>query len=299
MSAITSFLHFYQRWGLDDWLGLSPRTLNSFYNSETFVRKLFEPDYARALAALRDPLDDKSRAVVDAILERHYYIYTHNLLNHRRIFSPEELRLRKILKRDLPKWAGDLGIAPHHAEASVLYYHHGLQHTDLPVEEFKQRIKDRDVIDVGAAVGDSACIFEKNYHPRKIHSFEPEVSRVPLLWKMIERQHLEKVEIIEAALGPGKIHGSTESSVDRYVEAHGVSVGVIKMDVEGAEESVLTGASRTLLEQKPLLIVSMYHNADQFFNLLPLIQTLQPDYRFAVRKLDDRSPVFETTLLAW
>ena len=296
MNLVTPFFHYYQKWGLDDRLGLSPRTLNSLYNSETFVRKSFESDYAHALAALRDPLDDRSKAVVDKVLERHYYIYTHNLLDHRRVFSSDERRLRRILKRELPGLAGDLDIPLHLAEASVLYYHHGLRHTDLPMEDFQLRIKNRDVIDVGAAVGDSAYVFEKYYHPRKIYSFEPEVSRVPLLRRMIDRQGLKQVEIIEAALGPGE---NANESVDHFVAANDLSVGLIKMDVEGAEESVLAGARRTIVEQKPLLIVSMYHNANQFYNLLPMIQSVQPNYQFAVRKIDDRSPVFETTLFCW
>ena len=302
MSLITSFFNYYQKWGWENKLGLSARTHMARWVGETFVRRSFAPDYENLMAQLLDPLDEISRAVVKKVIERHYYIFTNNLLQHKRLFDAQELANRQILDRVLPGLAAELNIPTTLTEASVLYYHHGLRHTDLPVDLFKSRFAAKDIIDVGAAIGDSAYIFHKFYQSRRIHSFEPGFHRLPLLRDFVARHQLDRVSLIEAALGPEKgtlAGGEPVLTMDDYVAEHGIPVGLIKMDVEGFENTVLAGAGRTLREQKPILIVSMYHDGNQFFDLLPQIQALQPEYQFAVRKIDDRSPVYETTLFAW
>ena len=302
MSLVTTLLTQYQKFGFEDLVGLSARTRMSRDVAETFYRRSCEPGYAAVVQALLDPLDEDSRAVVQKVIARQHYIFTNNLLQHRHLYDDVEIANRRALRKTLPPLAAELNIPPALIAASVLYYHHGLRHTDLPAADFIKRFEGRDVIDVGAAIGDSAYIFDKHYKPRRIHSFEPDSHRIPLLRQFVTRHQLDRVSLVESALGPeaGKLpDGSPMQMLDTYVKDNALSVGLIKMDVEGAEEMVLSGAKQTLREQKPLLIVSMYHNGQQFFDLLPLIRSIQPEYRFAVRKIDDRSPVYETTLFCY
>ncbi len=302
MPVVGLFLDWYQKLGLENLIGLSARTKMSLLVAEGFVRLSYHPDYESRLAALLDPLDEESRSIVLKVIDRHHYIFTNNLLQHRRLYDAEELTNRATLFRELPLLADKMGIPRELAEASVLWYHHGLRHTDLPVNLFLERIAQGDMVDVGAACGDSTSIFHQYYPCRHIHSFEPGSERLKILHGVIAQKKLDRVTVVEAGLGEAAGNlpdGSPIEMLDDYVARNNLQIGLVKMDVEGAEGMVLKGAVKVLREQKPLLIVSMYHNADQFFELLPLIGSLQPDYRFAVRKLDDRSPVFETTLFCF
>jgi predicted O-methyltransferase YrrM len=298
---LTKFFQYYQSWGIEDLVGRSVRTDDAMGKSETFVRRSWSPGYDEAVRKLRDPLDEESRDVVDKVLRRHQYVYTHNVLKHSAVYDAEERRHRRILRKVLPAMGAQLGLLPHLTEASVFYYHHGFRYTTLPTD-WPKRFAGRVILDVGAAVGDSAFVFQRHYEPSEIHSFEPQQTRMDHLRGVVKQHGLNKVRLAQCALGPDAgtwPDGSTVRTLDEYVATSRLDIGLIKMDVEGAEEMVLRGAKATLQQQKPLLVVSMYHDGNQFFDLLPLIQSIQPDYRFAVRKIDDRSPVLEATLYAY
>ncbi len=57
----------------------------------------------------------------------------------------------------------------------------------------------------------------------------------------------------------------------------------IKADIEGMEEKMLNGAKNTL-KNKPKLNLSAYHKTDDFFSLILKIHSINPDYKFYLRK---------------
>ena len=62
------------------------------------------------------------------------------------------------------------------------------------------------------------------------------------------------------------------------------NITYLKMDVEGAEYEVFCGAEKTLKTQKPKLNIALYHKSEDIF-LLPLkIASINPEYRFYIRK---------------
>jgi len=63
-----------------------------------------------------------------------------------------------------------------------------------------------------------------------------------------------------------------------------MTVGLIKVDIEGAERDFLAGAERTIREQKPVLIISIYHSADDFYSIKPLIESWGLGYKSKVWK---------------
>lgn len=71
-------------------------------------------------------------------------------------------------------------------------------------------------------------------------------------------------------------------TVDELCE--GKKITYIKMDVEGAEKDALNGARKTLAEKKPKLNVALYHRFTDVFELPLLIKSINPDYKFYLRR---------------
>ena len=74
-------------------------------------------------------------------------------------------------------------------------------------------------------------------------------------------------------------------------------INFIKLDIEGAEESALRGASRTIAQDRPRLAISLYHRLQDFYELPLLLHELNPRYRFAIEHYTIHSE--ETVLYAW
>ena len=71
------------------------------------------------------------------------------------------------------------------------------------------------------------------------------------------------------------------------------------MDVEGYELEALKGAKKTIQEFKPVLSISIYHNAEQFINVIKYVQDLALGYNIIIRHLEDLQPILGTHLIAW
>ncbi|MCL2075878.1 MAG: FkbM family methyltransferase [Betaproteobacteria bacterium] len=209
--------------------------------------------------------------------------------------------------------------------------HYGLN--QFP-SEMQKKVVGKDVIDGGGYCGDSAMIFTE-YNPRKVYTFEPNPDTLPIMEQTLmdnadvlgERK--DRIEIIPAALGRSKgtltFHsrgvsdgGATAMahlfpgafnkanvyqvdvvSIDEFVEQQALSVGLIKLDVEGAEYDTILGAKNTITEQKPLLIISLYHTFKDFFEIKPLIESWGLDYKFEIRHHCPSAPDWEFVLMAY
>ena len=87
-------------------------------------------------------------------------------------------------------------------------------------------------------------------------------------------------------------------TLDEYVREHPLQVGLIKSDLEGMEQDFLLGAKETITTQKPVLLLSMYHNDRDFFGLKPLLESWDVGYHFKVFKGLDYGICLETMLIA-
>jgi FkbM family methyltransferase len=199
-------------------------------------------------------------------------------------------------------------------EESVFKYNHGLKF--LP-QDIVISSNNKDFLDCGAYVGDSALMFTKDYNPRKVYSFEPLIGNFNNLLKNKELNNLEKVIPINKGLGKetGLLNiysldvssyisedGDTKIeviSIDEFVQENNLSVGLIKIDVEGHELEVLKGAKNTIKKFKPILLIGVYHNPEEFFETHKYLQSLIPDYKFKIKFLSDIRPLSEIHLIAW
>ncbi|SJZ43761.1 FkbM family methyltransferase [Selenihalanaerobacter shriftii] len=64
-------------------------------------------------------------------------------------------------------------------------------------------------------------------------------------------------------------------------------VSFLKMDIEGAEEMALKGASRVVGEIKPILAICLYHSLKDYYKLPLIIKNLNFEYKLFIRHYTD------------
>ena len=176
-------------------------------------------------------------------------------------------------------------------------------------EEEQNFIKNKDIIDAGAFTGDTtiplSVVTKKN-----VHAFEPFKDSYELLVKNIKDNNISNIIPNNKSLGDinGKrtlflsgsnVQGITndpnirthdqeiivdEITIDKYVKDNNLTIGLISVDVEGAELDLLKGAINTIKTQKPILSISIYHKASDFFEIIPWIANLNLGYDFKIEK---------------
>ena len=75
-----------------------------------------------------------------------------------------------------------------------------------------------------------------------------------------------------------------------------MDVGLITVDVEGAEKDLLSGAIETIKSQKPMLFISIYHSVEDFFEIKPWIENLDLGYKFEIIKEQPWTFIADTIL---
>lgn len=202
-----------------------------------------------------------------------------------------------------------------HFEASVFFYKHNM---DCFQKNTLSKIHKKSIIDVGGYIGDSAIVFEKEFPHSNIYCFEASQNNYNLLLKTLKLNNSQKITAINKGLGSknkimklscagicstlcSEISDKYENieiiTLDDYVKTNDIEVGLIKVDIEGFEQDFLKGALETIKKHKPALILSIYHNIDDFFNIKPFIEQLNLGYTFQVIKPVDGSISLETILL--
>ena len=258
--------------GIDDYnsalyfVGFEKEYYKNYFNGDFLKIDNF---YDRVVR-LRKGLDDNSLETVSLIINRLKFIYQHNypVMN---IFCRNEqkeiLELRdnfhsNVIQIDENIYCYKNYFLPrNHFEACVFYYRHSI---------------DMDIIDAGGFIGDSALIFS-SLTDRKVYSFEPSYENYNDMLKTIELNSLNNVVAENIALsdksGKLKLNICSSSSsfysnnsfdytdetevnvitLDEYVEKNNLKVGLIKTDLEGAEQEFLRGAINTIKKFKPIL----------------------------------------------
>lgn len=87
------------------------------------------------------------------------------------------------------------------------------------------------------------------------------------------------------------------TTLDKFVEENNLQVGLIKVDIEGFEQEFLKGAMNTIKTQKPVLLLSIYHNLSDYLNIKPIIEDLSLGYKFKIRRAYDLDLVRDTMLI--
>ncbi len=142
-------------------------------------------------------------------------------------------------------------------------------------------------LDVGANIGLFSLYVARLFPGASIHAFEPLPLHVKRLNRSIAQSGIKNVKVHEKCLGASKSylelylhtnnsggHSTRKDQIDDHERGTSIQVevvdldsfltsrdrskvDVIKIDVQGAEWSVLQGAQKTLMESRPVLLMEM------------------------------------------
>jgi len=232
----------------------------------------------------------RSKISSDCVFRGNYFATRKNLL--KRYF---EIQLSNKDKYRLPiNWF----------EICVFIYNNGLIYLS---KEQLDGIKDKVFVDVGAFVGDSSMILSQFTH-NKVLAFEPNVDYFKKLKTTIGLNNMEKkITPFNIALdsekrftkisdyGVGSIVSNDSkgalktNTLDNIINKKYKNIGLIKMDVEGYEMNILKGAKNTIEKYHPTLLISIYHNGEQYINIPKYLNDKYSDiYNF---KFVDCNPI--------
>lgn len=263
---------------------------------------------------LKQGLDQESIKLIDQLLNSMYYYYTHNIIKRSKLKNVNVIQKIKEERKFLNNYKKNSKIFGIALDVSIYFYKHGL--IFVP-NETVDKLKNRDFIDGGAYNGDSALMFERDFKPNKIYSFEPSKSAFESLLTNIKSNNLKEVIPINEGLGEKETtinffscgpsstfyNNGNEitrvTTIDRFVEENKLDIGLIKFDIEGYALNALKGAIKTLKKFKPILLISIYHNAQEFFYIKDFINQLDQGYIIIIRKLGAHKIFTDTTLIAW
>lgn len=177
-----------------------------------------------------------------------------------------------------------------------------------------EKMKDATVIDAGANSG-IFSIYASKLGAKKVYAFEPVSETFRILQANVALNNLEGVVVpLRMGLGDktgrknigynlaGDVGASFQDSgrfalseeteittLDDFMETHGGKVDFLKMDVEGYEEHILSGARKTLAGCKPAMSFSAYHRPQDREVLPRLVKSIRPDYSCRLEKRDSEN----------
>ena len=295
--------------------------------AKLFSDAMNREDSAQRFSALISGLDNESRNTVSDIIHRMGMIADGNK-SLQDVYTQREqeefVRMNdefssKIVKlNDNLYYYNGYYLPVNQFDSSVFYSKYAIDElTTL------DSVRNKDIIDAGGYVGDTALLFS-SYTDKSIHVFEASPSNMDIIRETIRLNQLENIVPVSKALGEKSgtatfslgERNSCNSLVERpgynypnhievpvitlddYVRENNLKVGLIKVDIEGGEQLLLKGAVETIRTQHPILLISIYHSANDFFEIKPMIEKMCDKYTFRIIKPANSAIVIETILLA-
>ena len=284
-------------------------------------------DSAQRFSALISGLDNESRNTVSDIIHRMGMIADGNK-SLQDVYTQREqeefVRMNdefssKIVKlNDNLYYYNGYYLPVNQFDSSVFFTRYGIDKlTTL------DSVRNKHIIAAGGYVGDTALLFS-SYTDKDIHVFEASPSNMDIIRETIRLNHLDNIVPVSKALGEKSgtatfslgERNSCNSLVERpgynypdhievpvvtlddYVRENNIEVGLIKVDIEGGEQLLLKGAVETIRTQHPILLISIYHSANDFFEIKPMIEKMCGKYTFRIVKPANPAIALETILLA-
>lgn len=317
---------------------LSDRYLHGFHftpfnvrRCRLFCKQMQELSQPEAYRQLLRGLDEESIACVAASLSAVQRVASEldpeqgGVLD---IYDTEQLRTfdrihkqfyNQIIQLSKDCWAWQEWLLPVRAFTPEIFYYR-LMLPQLDCASFASR----DIIDAGAFIGDSAVVLSQ-YTTASVLAFEPLAEHCQLMQRSITLNGRRNIVPVQLGLGEScgsawitadaasstlsaamPLHGAdsrlehvTVTTLDEYTREHpDLDIGLIKIDVEGLEQPLLRGARQCIARFRPLLLISIYHQAGDFFAIKPMLESWDLGYTFKIRRANPANLINEIMLIA-
>lgn len=277
------------------------------------------------VAKLKVGMDEVSCDYIDRFTRLHDVIRVSDkcLLSHDLLLSPTDRflleRNRQMVVAGQPAFLRQVNLE----WSSSFTNSYGLY--DMSAKVIKA-VNGRAVLDVGGYIGDTLPLLRALFPQSQLLIFEPDEQNYEKLVKLMPdemaagtilafnqgladkkgkmtlQQQSTGTESVATFLENAKGVRTTEveiSTVDEVVKERQLEVGLIKVDVEGFEPQVIQGALETIKSQRPVLVLAIYHQPEEFYELKPFLEGLNLGYKFRLRRSCFCNLLCELVLIAY
>ncbi len=150
-------------------------------------------------------------------------------------------------------------------------------------------------VDGGSYIGDTLPQIIKEFPDyNKIYCIEPNNLHIGIAKKNFPTQR--DIEFINCGLGNKKVQATKEQEIKdncyHDYQAEDINtldnlikekVDFIKMDIEGAEQDAIEGASKTIKKHHPILAICIYHKAEDWYKVPKMVLDIRSDYKVYLR----------------
>lgn len=175
--------------------------------------------------------------------------------------------------------------------------------------------EDKVFVDVGAYTGDTTLDFINSYKRyKKIYCYEMTTESMATVKENLNKYdniiYLNKAvsnnsrigyftnELIDASTNKLVNNGNVEVLIVSLDDDITEKIDMIKMDIEGEEYNALLGCKNHIINDKPILLISVYHNNEDLWRIPKIIDEFNGEYNFYLRNYGNNIFPTEIVLIA-
>ena len=161
-------------------------------------------------------------------------------------------------------------------------------------------------LDGGGYVGDTIPQIINNFpNFKKIYLIEPNLLHINIAKRDFE--NIQNIQFINCGLGSQKIitkdipnksnncnHNYQAQNINTIDNIIKESIDFIKLDIEGAEQDAIRGATNTIKKYHPVLAICIYHKAEDWYKIPQIVLDIDKNYTIYLRHYMEG--IFETVM---
>ena len=170
-------------------------------------------------------------------------------------------------------------------------------------------------VDIGSYIGDTVQDFIDTYKKyKKIYCYEMTAESMAIVKENLSKYEniiynnkavsnnnrlgYFTTELIDASTNKLVTNGNVEIEIVSLDNDITESIDMIKMDIEGEEYNALLGCKNHIINDRPILMISVYHNNEDLWKLPKLIDEFNNKYDFYLRNYGNNVFPTEIVLIA-
>lgn len=293
-------------------------TSNYYISSRSTIREILEKywnyifsiDFESKKVTLLKWLDDVSIETVNDNLNKIFKLFKKDIYLYNELYSLKEINEQKVVSKSLKIIENEkkYKLPIRHFESCVFHYNYWIYN----IKWISNILVWKNIIDCWWFIWDSCLMFAKEFNYWKIYVYEPLNKNIDYINETIKLNDLKNIEIKNCwvwdfnwkiwIVNEWSASYVSESSDDiinivKLDDQDIYNVWIIKMDIEWYEYNAIMWAKNIIFRDKPVLLISIYHNWRDFFEIKPLIESWKLWYKFYIRKHNPFSLYWETILI--